>query len=78
MARDRAKAVLLNYFQAIARHAGMAWQRDYTVEIESVVDDIIEAATPPAPSDTEHVEALKSWGDMREKSDRVVGADPRD
>lgn len=42
---NQAKALLVNYFQAIAKRAGMTWDNDYTVEIEDAVDHIIEAAS---------------------------------
>jgi hypothetical protein len=39
--RDRAVGLLVNYFEALARHAGMKWDPDYTVEIGEAVDEII-------------------------------------
>ena len=41
--RDRAVALLVNYFEAIAKKAGMKWDPDYTAEIGEAVDEIIEA-----------------------------------
>jgi hypothetical protein len=45
MNADRARAVdlLVNYFAAIAEHAGMTWQPTYTAEIGEAVDAIIAA-----------------------------------
>jgi hypothetical protein len=41
-ARDRAVALLVNYFEAIAKKAGMPWHPDYTVEIGEAVDAMID------------------------------------
>ena len=46
--RQRAKDLLVHYFETIAKRAGMKWDRDYTAEIECVVDDIIDAAVEAA------------------------------
>lgn len=43
--RDRAVQLLVNYFDAIARKAGLRWDPDYTAEIGEAVDAIIEAST---------------------------------
>jgi hypothetical protein len=40
--RDRAVSLLVNYFEAIARKAGMKWDADYTTEIGEAVDAIID------------------------------------
>ena len=48
---DRAKALLVNYFHAIAKKAGMPWDSDYTAEIEEAVDHIIDAAACQARDD---------------------------
>jgi hypothetical protein len=42
--RERAVVLLVNYFEAIARKAGMPWDADYTVEIGEAVDEIVAAA----------------------------------
>jgi hypothetical protein len=42
--RDRAVALLVNYFEAIAKKAGMRWDADYTTEVGEAVDAIIEAS----------------------------------
>lgn len=43
-ARERAAALLVNYFKAIAKQAGMRWDPDYTAEIGEAVDAIVDAA----------------------------------
>jgi len=48
--RDRAVVLLVNYFEAIARKAGMKWDPDYTMEIGEAVDEIINAAVRLTPS----------------------------
>jgi len=40
--RDRAVALLVNYFEAIAKKAGMKWDPDYTAEVGEAVDAIID------------------------------------
>lgn len=42
--RDRAVVLLVNYFEAIAKKAGMTWDADYTAEISEAVDEIVSAA----------------------------------
>ncbi len=42
--KDRAERLLVNYFKAIAKKAGMEWEPDYTAEIAVAVDDIVCAA----------------------------------
>jgi hypothetical protein len=50
--RDQAVRLLVNYFETIAKKAGMTWDPDYTAEISGAVDLIIEAAL---------VEAQTNW-----------------
>jgi len=50
---EKAKALLVNYFEAIAKKAGMKWDRDYTIEIGDAIDHIIEAAAERAIELTE-------------------------
>lgn len=69
-ARDRAVHLLQHYIQVVGIKAGMKWERDLDVEIESIVDDIILAATPPAPGETGHALAVAGG--------HVDGPDPRD
>lgn len=49
--RDRAVVLLVNYFEAIAKKAGMKWDADYTVEIGEAVDAIVEEALQAARVD---------------------------
>lgn len=42
--RQAATDLLVNYFQAIARKAGMKWDSDYTAEIAAAVEHIAHAA----------------------------------
>jgi hypothetical protein len=49
--RDRAATLLVNYFEAIAKKAGMAWDADYTAEISEAVEAIVEAALEAARTD---------------------------
>jgi hypothetical protein len=49
--RDRAVALLVNYFEAVAKKAGMPWQPDYTAELGEAVDAILEAALDEARAD---------------------------
>lgn len=49
--RDRAVSLLVNYFKAIAKKAGMPWDADYTTEVGEAVDEIIEAAIAEARVD---------------------------
>jgi hypothetical protein len=62
--RDRAVALLVNYFEAIAKRAGMKWDADYTAEIGEAVDAIIEASADAlrdqlANLDERHVETVR-------------------
>lgn len=45
-AQHKAKAteLLVNYFEAIAKRAGMKWDGDYTAEIGEAVDQVVDAA----------------------------------
>jgi len=49
--RDRAVSLLVNYFEAIARKAGMRWDPDYTAEINEAVGQIIEATRETLPDE---------------------------
>jgi hypothetical protein len=42
--RERAVGLLVNYFEAIAKKAGMSWDADYTAEIGEAVDAILAEA----------------------------------
>jgi hypothetical protein len=46
--RERAVLLLVNYFEAIARAAGMKWDPDYTAEIREAVEAIVTAAVKGA------------------------------
>jgi hypothetical protein len=48
--RDRAVRLLVNYFEAIAKKAGMKWDPDYTAEIDEAVSAIVAAADDLTPS----------------------------
>jgi len=48
--RDQAVRLLVNYFESIARKAGMKWDPDYTAEITDAVDHIIQATLRLTPS----------------------------
>lgn len=48
---DRAVTLLVNYFEAIAKKAGMRWDADYTAEIREAVESIVQAALEAARSD---------------------------
>lgn len=52
MSDTRAQAVVLlvNYFEAIARKAGIQWDADYTAEIAAAVDHIIDTAVWLTPT----------------------------
>jgi hypothetical protein len=65
MAREKAARLLVNYFQAIAKHAGMKWDPDYTVEIEQAVDEIVEAAVSEAQADAESRYGVGDWRNAR-------------
>lgn len=54
--RDRAVRLLVNYFAAIAQHAGMRWDPDYTAEITEAVDAIVKTANDVVSEG--HVELL--------------------
>jgi len=46
--RQQAKYLLVHYLQLIAVRAGLKWDNDLTVEVESIVDHIIDAAVTAA------------------------------
>jgi hypothetical protein len=58
--RDKAVALLINYFSAIATKAGMKWDPDYTAEVGEAVDRIIDAAVEKARD--EFQKAIKRGG----------------
>ena len=43
MNEERAKKLLVHYFNVVARHAGFKWDSDNVAEIEDIVDCIIGA-----------------------------------
>lgn len=49
----RAVHLLVNYFEAIAKKAGMRWDSDYTAEIHEAVDYIVSAAVEAMREDAE-------------------------
>lgn len=67
MARERAVRVLGRYISLLSHKAGLSYEINDDTAIACLVDDIIEAATPPKPGETAHVEELQGWGDKREK-----------
>jgi hypothetical protein len=46
--RDRAKQLLVHYFQVAFAAAGKRWDNDYTVELEECVDALLDAAANDA------------------------------
>ena len=59
---DRAKHLIVHYFQVLAEHSGMTWDTDYTAELEEAVDAIIEAAAYQSRNDWDNyikAEAMK-------------------
>jgi len=64
--RDRGVALLVHYFEAIAKKAGMAWDADYTVEIEEAADCLLTAAVLEAEArEDDHKDAELSNLDER-------------
>ena len=44
MNEERAKHLLVHYFNVVARHAGFKWDGDNVAEIEDIVEYIVAAA----------------------------------
>ena len=69
---DRAKSRLVHYFEQAILRSGGQWERDNIQEVESIVDDIVEAAkaatkacnsgtaTPAPTAETIKVELLST------------------
>lgn len=46
--RQKAKESLVWYFQLIAERAGVRWSEDNGTEVETIIDDILDAAVAEA------------------------------